>query len=120
MAKPGRYLYLPLSVVMRHLQVPKAGLYSAAFDLFRGHFLADYFHKSLILNGISCIIRPTINLCRRLKMNRKKGLLKREKMRKKQASGAVHATLTAPGTLQSLKNAVRVACTASTVNYCNI
>lgn len=36
-------------------------------------------------------------------MNRKKGLLKREKMRKKQASGAVHATLT-----------------ASTVNYCNI
>jgi len=53
-------------------------------------------------------------------MNRKKGFLKREKMRKKQARGAVHDTLTAPGTLQSLKNAVRVSCTASTVNYCNI
>ena len=53
-------------------------------------------------------------------MNRKKGFLKREKMRKKQARGAVHATLTAPGTLQSLKNAVRVARTSSTVNFCNI
>lgn len=52
-------------------------------------------------------------------MNRKKGFLKREKMRKKQARGALHATLTAPRTLQSLKSAVRVACRASTVNFCN-
>lgn len=53
-------------------------------------------------------------------MNRKKGFLKREKMRKKQARGDVRATLTAPGTLQSLKNAVRVARTSSTVNFYNI
>lgn len=53
-------------------------------------------------------------------MNRKKGFLKRTKMRKKQASGDARATLTAPRTLQSLKNAVRVARASASVNLCNI
>jgi hypothetical protein len=53
-------------------------------------------------------------------MNRKKGFLKRSKMRKKQASGDARATHTAPGTLHSLKNAVRVARASASVNLCNI
>ncbi len=53
-------------------------------------------------------------------MNRKNGLLKRAKMRKKQARGDGRVTLTAPGTLQSLKNAVRVTRPSANVNLCNI
>jgi hypothetical protein len=78
--------------------------------------MATHRHKSLILKGNSCIIRVITNLCRRLKMKRKNGFLKRAKSRKSPAADGGHATLTAFRLLQSLKNAVRVACPPVLVN----
>lgn len=54
-----------------------------------------YPHKSLILKGNSCIMKAMINLCRRPRMKRKSGVMKRARIRKNRAVDGACATLSA-------------------------